>query len=294
MALETIIDTVTDGEIAQGILDGGRVVRTGIIKGMTIATVNAPSVALMNALALAPNVPTLGSVLGGGAAANYVCIYRTARGIPNTGGSMARFWAHYETPGGGGTPLERFAVEDVTNLIAEPIGVFPGTAQQLRVSLTSTAPDYTNDSPPDDDRPVTANYPRVMRSLVLYGLFSNRPSSAVLNSANCVNDDFWQGLPQGYWRCEGARVRYSSRDGLYAVSVGFLTKGEGDGRDWSTYVVPRKSDGTLATVKSDVLGTLYGQDYAPGIANDTDGIGKFGFYDTANFSAIFGDDFPIG
>lgn len=293
--ITSVWDTVSDAELQQSLLGQSRIVRTGIVKGLT-NLVTTSKTALFDALADAPDIALLGDPFEPDDYPNYLCVHRVARGIPNTGGQMVRVWLHYETPGGGGTPLERFAAEDVTTLIAEPTGVFPGTAKQLRCSLNSTAPNYETDTVDAtlQDRPIIANWPRAMRALILYGLFSDRPSSAVLNAKNKVNGNDWQGLGTGYWRCEGARARYSSRDGMYAVSVGFLSKGDGPGEDWSTYEVPRLQDGTLATVKTSVLEALYDADYAYGVQNDKNSVWKAGLYKTLSFSSVFGDDFPIG
>lgn len=292
MPLVLKLDLAKDAEIEQSLLNGFALTRVGIVSGITSA-VTTSQLALIDILNNAPGMPQLGDFLSAGHH-EYVCLHRIARPVQNTSGQKAWVWIRYETPGGGGTPLERFAAEDVANLVAEPSDVFPGTAQQIRCSTTATAPQYTSLTPPDTDRPVKVNWPRVMRGLVLYGLFANRPSGNVLNATNCVNDGTWQGLDRGYWRCEGPRVRYSSRDGMYAVSVGFSTKGAGRGRDWSTYEIARSADGTQAGVKTSDLIDAYNEQYEYGLRNDVNGFWKGGLYELANFSQIFGDSFPIG
>lgn len=295
MALSSVWDTVSDAQLEQSLASGGRLVRTGIVKGLTTAI--APSKkALFAVVNTAPGISALGDPFDVDIP-SYICVYTVARGVPNTKGTMARVWQHFETPGGGGTPLERFAAEDSITLSSEPTSVFPGTGKQLRCSLTGTSPSYapTNGRPSaDTDRPITANYPRTLRSLVLYGLFADRPPLAVADAVNTVNSATWQGLGAGRWRCEGARVRYSSRDGMYAVTCGFLTKGSGAGQDWTTYEVPRLSTGEPAAVKSSDLATLYAAPYQNAVRSDKNAIFAAGLYETRNFTSIFGNDFPIG
>jgi hypothetical protein len=294
MAMESVWNLAADGQVEDSLRGRKRLVMHGLVKGITSATVTSSKLALLDVLADAPGMPQIGDELDP-AYPNYFCVHRHAQAVRNSGGSMAWVWAHYETLGGGGVPLERFSAEDVTNLVAEPTSVFPGTAEQLLCSINDTAPVYEDGELFSNERPIIANYPRVMRALILYGLFTDKPSAAMLNAANKVNDAEWQSLGVGRWLCQGARVRYSNLDGMYAVSVGFLTKGDGRGQDWATYVVPRLSDGQLAKVDSDTLSDLYDQDYEYGKMNDTNGCAKYGFYQTAPFGEIFlGDDFPIG
>jgi hypothetical protein len=290
VAISIVWDQIEGAELEQSVANGRRLVLSGYVTGITTAVTTA-KMAMIDAITAADGRAALGAAYDP-TLTTYRCMYRVFRAIPGTSGTKGRIFAHFETPQGG-TPFETFAAEDLVSLVAEPTGVFPGTAKQLRCSLTSTSPNYTTDTPATTDRPIIANYPRTMRSLVLYGLFASRPSVTVKNAANKVNSATWQGLGAGYWRCEGPRVRYSNSDGMYAVSVGFLNKGEGTGEDWSTYEIPRKADGTLGTVKDSILTTLYAQAYQYGIRSDKDGVWKAGLYKTANFSAIFGDNFNL-
>jgi hypothetical protein len=287
MAIELIWDTVQDAEVQQSLNNGDTIVRTALAKGVE-ADVATPSSALLVALA-SVGVPLLGDVHPNQASA--LCIHRIARGV---GGGLVRLWIHYVRPGGGGAPIERFAADDSVVLQNEPMSVFPGTAKQLRCSTTDTAPDPEAADPPATDRPITANYPATVRALVLYGLFADRPSNAVKNSARKVNSATWQGLPRGYWRCEGPQVHYSSRDGMYIITVGFLNKGEEQGEDWSTYEIARSQSGEPAKVKDSILAARYAENYEYGVRWNKDGLFKAGFYRTSNFSATFGDSFPIG
>lgn len=287
MAIEVVWDTVEDAEASDSLRDQDRIVRTAFVKGIDIAAVMSSKLALMKVLEDTPDIPDLGDQFDV-AYPNYFCMHRVARGIPNTGGSMARLWVHYETPGGGGTPIERFAAEDSTVLVAAPTQKVTGTGVPLLVSSTGDAPDIGEAT----TTLVTSTAPRVMRSLVLYGLFSDRPSTSVLAASNKVNNGTWQGGAAGYWRCEGPRVRYSSRDGMYAVSVGFLTKMD---EDWSTYEFA-KDPTTGLFIKPDegILSGLLSAPYAQGVQHDTDGILKVGHYETYNFASTFGVSFPIG
>ncbi len=299
MALALKLDTIKDAEVQQSLRTQSRLVRTGFLSGITPALFTDKKTALIKAMETAPGIPLLADQLDATNYPQYRCVFRIARPIPSTGGQCAWVYLHYETPNTSGTPLERFAAEDVTTLVSEATNVFPGTAQQLLCSTDDTLPVYdAGGALFANERPITANYPRVMRALVLYGLFADRPNTSVRKAANKVNDAEWAGLPKGYWRCEGPRVRYSNRDGMYAVSVGFLAKGDEDdeGADWTTYEVPRGADGSLLKVDSDDLQDLYDGDYEYGVRSDTNGLWAGGLYKLWDFGAVFGDesDWPLG
>lgn len=291
MPLSVTWDIMDGGEIAAHVRSGGRIVRVGHVRGITSTSTTAPT-ALPDILAFAP---AYGEPYPDPRYSSFVVVYVTARGIPGTRGTMARLYVHYESPRlAGAAPIESFAIEDVTTLVAEPTQVIPGTLTPMLVNLETDEPDPDADPQPATVKMVTATYPRTYRAVVLYGLFNTRPSTTIRYAANCVNHSTWEGLPRGYWRCEGPRVRYSNRDGLFAVSVGFLSKGDQPGEDWSTYSFARDDLGEYVKPTETLMNTLKAQDYEFGKRWSTRGVYKAGLYRTANFSAIFGDTFVGG
>lgn len=290
MAITIDWDQVNGAELDQHVSSGQRIVRSGFVKGLT-TTVTTPKLAML-AVMNVTGVPQFGEIYDA-AYPQYRCVYRVVRGIESTGGRMARIFAHYETALGG-TPIETFSAEDGATLSSEPTTVFPGQTKQLLCSTTSTSPNYSATTHAADDRPITANYPRSLRSLVLAGLFANKPSIVTLNATNSVNNATWQGLGIGRWRCEGVRASYSNRDGLYRVTAGFLSKGDGLGDDWSTYEIPiDPKTGQPVRVDQAILTAEQNKPYVNAIMSDKNSLWHVGLYTTRNFSAIFGDNFGV-
>lgn len=290
MAYTLLLDTVTDAEVQDSLRTRSRFVRTGIVGGLTTA-VTSSTLALLDAVSVTPGMPAKGSILHA-SYPQYILQHRVARGIENTKGTKARVWLHYETLGGGGTPMERFAAQDTTSLSVEPRQTLPGTLKPFLLSMNNTAVNYTTDPQPANVVTVTSSHPREYRALILFGLFADRPNISVLDAANCVNNATWQGLAKGYWRCGGPDVRYSSRDGMYAITVGFMTKGD---QDWSTYEFGRDPiTGKLATPTTTIMDVLRAQTYVNDVVYAKNGVLKYGGYPLANFATIFGTSFPIG
>lgn len=288
MPLETILDTVQDAEVQQSLHQGSRFIRTGIVKGLTLADTTS-KLALLAALDDAPDMPDIGEQLDD-EYPEFFLMFRTARGIDGTKGTMARVWLHYETLRGGGIPVERFTVRDTGYLIAEPTNVFPGTAKQLLCSTTSSSPDYDG-TQRATDRPITANWPRNQRVLQLVGLFADRPPLALLNAGNTVNHAEWQSRPRGYWRMDPPDVQWSDATGMYRVGVDVMSKGIRPGEDWSTYEIPiDPNTGHQVKVADSVLAALYAQTYELGVRNDKNGVWKGGFYPVSNLSSLLGDE----
>src|SRR5687767_10639025 len=100
MAITLTWDQVVDAEAAEHAFQGLRIVRVGFIKGL-ISGVTTSSRAILDALGRDAS-PIAAELAFGNShpdVASARLIFRVARGIPNTGGQMARVWAHYETPG---------------------------------------------------------------------------------------------------------------------------------------------------------------------------------------------------
>lgn len=293
MAISITWDQVADAQVEQHVRNGTRIVRVGLVEGLTSA-VTTSSKAILDA------VGHFGGAFAASLAFGFqhpdytdaLLTFRVARAVENAGGTKARVWAHFETPGNGGAPIERFAIRDTGTLIAEPTEVAPGTAKQLICSTTSSSPNYDHATQRDTERPITANFPRNMRAIQLYGLFADRPPLALLNAGNTVNHATWQGRGRGYWRMDPPDVTWSSRDGLYRVSVSALSKGTRKGEDWSTYEIPiDPATGHKTKVADTDLQALYNQSYEPGLRSDKNGIWKWGFYEVSNLSALLGDTF---
>lgn len=290
-------DEAQDASATIGRNNGDRFVRIGLVSGITAANTTAP-LAMGDALkAACLNSGAIPQTYPHPDFSTAKLAYVTVQPHPQDH-TKARVWAGYEPIAFSGSPVDRFAVEDVTLLVNEPTGYLPGSRTPLVVSLTTTSPP---DNPTVQDanfRTVEANYPRNYRSLVLSGLFSSKPSSAMLLAANRVNSTSWMSLPAGYWRCEGPKVRWASAAGLYSVSVGFLSKGRDDGDDWSTWEFARDPlSGQYVQVKKTVLDPLLAQSYDYGIRYKINGVLKVGMYKTANFGVIFDpliDDTPLG
>lgn len=294
MALEVKWDLVEGGEIEQHAASGKRIVRSGFVKGITTATVTSSKLALpklidnLIGLGLCPNFGDIYDPLY----PNYRCVFRNVRGVSGNG-SMARIFAHFETSRGG-TPFETFAIEDSSTPTLEPATIFPGIAKPLRCSLSTAAPTYGS-SPPESEISITVALPRSLRTLIIYGLFADRPSVSVLGALNTVNNATWQGLGKARWKCDAIKCAYSNRDGLYRVTAGFLTKGDGLGDDWSTYEIPiDPRDGKRARPDQAKLADEYNKPYEYAVMSDRNSIFHAGLMPLRNFTAIFGNEFSIG
>lgn len=257
------------------------VIMTGVIRDWEPST---PATALIEALE-SSGMPQIGEALSP-TRTDLTCKNHYVKPLDGPGityGNIARVRILFETSRLiGPTPIETFAVEDTTNLGS-------GTTQLLPYALTplKVYGNAEDDDPENGPKDIaTIGLPIPMRSIVLYGLFEERPSEDILSVTRHVNHAEWQGLPKGYWLCSGPRTRWSNLDEMYRVSVAFTTKQE---EDWSEYQILRDPDtGRPWPVDDELVEGLKEDEYEFGINHQYDGILKVGPFRAANFTSIFG------
>ncbi len=292
MAMTIVWDLVSDAEVQVTRQNGCRIVRKGLIKGITSSATTTRK-ALMDAVRQAITSAEIKLPEYPGAFIDYVNV----RSVGPQSPTMAHIWAGYSTPEFGGAPVEKFSIEGGIELQSEPTNFMPGTRTPLLASIDNTTPIAAGGK----TKVVSANYPAELESLVLSGLFANGPTANMFAAARCVNmSNFPNGTrskPKGYWRCGGVRYRWSSRDGLWAVVVPFVSKVE---EDWTTYEYVRDSFGEFVdTVAAKTwLASNYGAPYTHDTTPRYQSNGLFvaGLYRTAEFNAIFSpliDNTPI-
>ncbi len=295
--IQIIWDQVSGSEIMLAVREFGYVVRCGRVLGITSA--NTTTVKALVDVAMAtgqvpykhPDARLTGYVL-----ANVI-----VRGDSQT---TALIWARYQPISFAGSTVEKFAIEIGGAIEFERMERLPDTGEPFNVQLPdSTTPetsvtlgDYSTVS--NLVTLQTLAVPRVTKVLSLYGLFASVPAN-LEQIENRVNSVAWpaaapgttiMGLaarPVGYWKCDVPRVRWSNRDGMYAVALTIASKGNLPGEDWSSYTFSQDpTTGKFLSPSKDLMSHLVDQEYAYGIRNTGGGVLKVGLLQTANFAAI--------
>lgn len=297
--IQIIWNQVSGTELMLAVREAGYAVLCGRVLGMTSENTTSNK-ALTDALVASGQIPYEhpDSSL---AATGFVLRYAIIRGDSQTTGLV---WAHYAPLQFSGSPIERFAIEVGGAIEYEQMERLPETGEPFNVQL------------PDSDTPEvevtkgdystvsnlvtlqTLAVPRVTKVLSLYGLFGTVPRN-LEQLENRVNNAAWPAVTPGttlmglgsrgvgYWRADVPRVRWSQRDGLYAVSLTLVSKGTLPGEDWSSYKFSQDpTTGKFLSPANALMAALTVQEYAYGIRNNGGGVLKVGLYHTANFAAI--------
>lgn len=270
--MDLILDTVEgcEAEIAKGLI---RTNRGAVVKNLDVTE---PREVLLRAMGM-PGMPIRGDMLS----PRYPNVTLDRIAVRAVRGRIALFRLVYQQLTALPDGVESFAIEDVTTLSTGTTQFLPGTLKQLRVSYTDT--ETESDLAAGDT--ATISFPVPMRSLILWGMFSQRPPLSVLGAMRRVNDSVWMGLPKGFWLFSGVRVQWSNRDNRYRVTCTVTTKSE---EDWSSYSGIRGPDGKWMRVPQAIIDRYRDQDYDYGIRNQSSGLLKVGPFKLVNMRAVFG------
>lgn len=269
--MNVIAGTVEGHEVA-AVKNGHRAVRTYLVT----QTGGATLVQCRDAT----GIPTMGSV--DPELAGAYLIYKVARAVAP---GVARVYCHYETPtitsggGGGGGGIETFAASDDTGQTGSITEIHPFDSHQLLVFNGGSA------VASQAHQTASISYPKSLRRLTYRGLFADRPSSAVRRLVNHVNDRSYQEYPAGYWLCDHVSSSYSSRDGLYQVTVSMVTQQE---EPWWSYWIANGPDGKHVTIPPKVLRDSRTKVYEYKTVNNTYGFLQTGLYPVADFQSVLG------
>ena len=201
----------------------------------------------------------------------------TQRLVRPAGPAQAFVQIVYEAKELGGVPLERLAVRDTVTFSSDttqrsPLG---------RVLKIYEGPTVAQSNSP---KTATVSYPQPMRNRVLYGLFNTRRPAFWPAAVRCVNRDPFMGFPEAYWLCTYYDEQWSDVDRKYRVTVGFTTK---QTEDWSSYAFWKMPNGEFKDIPDNVYDQVKAAPYRLGTIWNTNGIGKFGLYQLADFAGIF-------
>jgi hypothetical protein len=298
MAITIIWDQVSGSEVMLAVREAGYYVRCGAVRGMTDA-VTTPTKALTDAVMDSADAPPYDHP--DARLTTFKLRYVIVRADSPTTGMI---WAHYAPLTYSGSPIERLAIEAGGAIEYEQSERLWETGEPFLVRLPSDPPetgsvvDSTLDTADADVSLQTLALPRVTKIISLYGLFAEVPGN-LEDLDNCVNSVDWPpaspgvarlGLSprrKGHWLASPTRVRWSQRDGLYAVAVTLASKGKLTGEDWSSYkFAVDPTTGKFLAPSAALMTVLADQAYEYGIRNNTGGVLKVGQFHLANFAAI--------
>lgn len=290
-------DEASGSEVMIAVREAGYYVRCGRVLGLTNANTTSET-ALTDVVVASGQVPYTHP---DARLINWKLRYAIVRGDSQTTGLV---WAHYAPLQFAGSPIEKLAIEAGGAIEYEPSERMWDTGHSFKVKLPGDTPettvtvDETLDTADADVSLQTLAFPRVTKVLSLYGLFANVPRN-LEKIENAVNDSAWpaaspgafrMGLrPRGigYWKADPVRVRWSQRDGLYAVAVTLASRGILPGEDWSTYKFAQDpTTGKFLAPSAAMMNALLSLDYQYDIVNNVGGVLKVGLYHLAPFAAV--------
>jgi hypothetical protein len=129
-----------------------------------------------------------------------------------------------------------------------------------------------------------ASFGLPMRTVVLYGLFTDpRPATWKLG-VGCVNMKRFLDYDPGFWLCTYYDEQWSDSDNKHRVTVSFSSK---QIYDWSTYAQMRGPTGEFIDVDDAQYKIIVQQKYDYDTIWHTDGVGRWGFYPFCDFAALY-------
>lgn len=267
MAVTLRLDLV-DGASVDSTRDGGnQIIRVAYVSGLTAGV----PASILDSAIKAPGMPQKNDPHPSDANLRVVR-YNVRPAGPND----AYVLIFYEALNVGGVPIERLAVRDTTTFTQETIRRHPRSLEPLRV--------YQDRLGDGVNKILDASFGLPMRTVVLYGMFTDpRPQTWKLG-VGCVNMKDFIGYDPGFWLCTYYDEQYSDADKKHRVTVSFSNK---QIYDWSTWSQMRGPTGDFIDVDDQQFAIIAQQEYAYDTIWHTDGIGRWGFYPFCDFAKLY-------
>jgi hypothetical protein len=279
----TLLPDIIDGAILDNGTDFVRAVRSFHVKDINVQGVGFDPLVLVKSLQAA-GMPQLNDLHPVGNP--YLRVVRQiVRGIAN---DQCRVEVVYETPQFGGgvvTPGGAFILTDSTSLVSEQVQLDgSGKALMVKLGLAEALAFIPGQQ-------LTMSRLSPLRVIALTGTVE----ASTQQMDNCrmaigrVNNQTWAGLDRGYWLCSQFDSETQDLGESYQVRAQFTTH---QYRDWKSYGFWKNAVGELeqetTTAQGDTenmmkAGYVFGQTYG------SHGFMTVGFYDFADFGAIFGN-----
>lgn len=266
MAATVRLDLVEGASVDSARTGGNQFIRVAYVSGLTAGV----AASVLDSAISAPGMPQKNDPHPSDANLRVVR-YNVRPAGPND----AYVLIFYEALNLGGVPVERLAVRDTTTFTQETINRHPRTLEPLRVY---------QDRLGGTNKILQASFGLPMRTVVLYGLFTDpRPPTWKLG-VGCVNMKRFLDYDPGFWLNTYYDEQWSDSDNKHRVTVSFSSK---QIYDWSTYAQMRGPTGEYIDVDDAQFKIIVQQKYEYDTIWHTDGVGRWGFYPFCDFAALY-------
>ena len=268
--MRLILDTVQGHEADLGVYNG-RVIRTGLITGLPIASGVTNPMAMLSALS-GLGMPQRGDRFPHPDYHDFFVKRHILRAIAAT---QAIVQIVYEYHG-------LLVIQDTSTLTSQSTQLHPKDFSPLYVK-------WKNPNGGANAAQVIriANFNTLLplRHVIASQTIDHQASDSVLLSFGSVNDRPWYGLPAGYWLFSGLEGLSDDNGITYSYRVTISTKQR---EDWSQVEYLRDDRGVSVIVPEANVRTLRNTPYAYSQDSSVNGLLKVGLFPMVNFYNLFG------